>query len=187
LRKNDALPAPILTPTTKSHHGHDERITEREIVESGLVPAALWDKVHNTAIAVFLRGQAIARAAGLVLVDTKYEFGVDEDGALYLIDEVHTPDSSRFWLGDTYEQRIAQGQEPDNFDKEFIRLYYAAQGYRGEGEPFPLPLELAVEASARYQRIYEMLTGQEFIPAQLPADARIARNLEAWLQRESHG
>ena len=191
LRKNDALSAPILTPTTKSRdpsgRGHDERITEREIVTSGLVPAALWEQVHDTAIAIFLRGQAIAHDAGLVLVDTKYEFGVDEDGALYLIDEVHTPDSSRFWLSDTYEQRIAQGQEPDNFDKEFIRLYYAAQGYRGEGEPFPLPLDLAVEASARYQRIYEMLTAREFAPAELPADARIARNLETWLHKERHG
>lgn len=186
LRKNDVLPAPILTPTTKSHNGHDERITEQEIVDSGLVPAALWEQVHDVAIAVFRRGQAIAQKAGLVLVDTKYEFGTDADGALYLIDEVHTPDSSRFWVGDTYEERIAQGQEPENFDKEFVRLYYAAQGYRGDGEPFPLPLDLAIEASVRYQRIYELLTGEEFVPGELPAGPRIARRLEDWLQGERH-
>ncbi len=188
LRKNDPLREPIITPTTKAHDGgHDERITEAEIIESGLVAPALWQEVHDTAIALFQRGQAIARAAGLVLVDTKYEFGTDDTGALRLIDEVHTPDSSRFWLGETYAQRIADGLEPENFDKEFVRLHYAAQGYRGEGEPFPLPLDLAVEASARYQRIYEMLTGRTFAPGELPAQPRIARNLHAWLEDTQHG
>ena len=188
LHKNDPLPAPIITPTTKARHGgHDERITEQEIIERGLVAPDLWHSVHETAIALFQRGQAIARAAGLVLVDTKYEFGTDENGALHLIDEVHTPDSSRFWLAETFESRIANGQEPENFDKEFVRLHYAAQGYRGEGDPFPLSLDLAVEASVRYQRIYEMLTGREFIPGELPADQRITRNLRLWLDASRHG
>jgi phosphoribosylaminoimidazole-succinocarboxamide synthase len=94
---------------------------------------------------------------------------------------VHTPDSSRFWLAATYEQRCAAGQEPDNFDKEFIRLYYAARGFRGEGEPFPLPADLAVQAAERYVRVYEQLTGQEFAPGAQPAGPRIAENLGRWL------
>lgn len=188
LHKNDPLPAPIITPTTKARHGgHDERITEQEIVARGLVSADLWRGVRETAIAVFLRGQSVASRAGLILADTKYEFGTDENGALYLIDEIHTPDSSRFWRADSFAERIANGQEPENFDKEFVRLHYAAQGYRGEGEPFPLPVDLAVETSARYQRIYEMLTGRDFVPGELPADARIARNLQAWLQKVRYG
>ena len=188
LHKNELLPEPIITPTTKARDGgHDERITENEIVERGLVSEELWRQVHETAIALFRRGQAIARDAGLILVDTKYEFGTDENGVLYLIDEIHTPDSSRFWLSGSYAERIAGGQEPENFDKEFVRLHYAARGYRGEGEPFPLPVDLAVETSARYQAIYEMLTGRDFVPGELPADARIARNLQAWLQRVRYG
>ncbi len=188
LHKNELLPEPIITPTTKARDGgHDERITEKEIVERGFVSENLWRQVHETAIALFQRGQSIAHDAGLILVDTKYEFGTDQNGALYLIDEIHTPDSSRFWLSGSYAERIANGQEPENFDKEFVRLHYAAQGYRGEGEPFPLPVDLAVETSARYQAIYEMLTGRGFVPGELPADARIARNLQAWLQRVRYG
>lgn len=182
LHKNDKLPAPVITPTTKARDGgHDERITSQEIVSQGLVPADQWEQICAVAVAVFQRGQAIARRAGLILVDTKYEFGLDQAGAIMLIDEMHTPDSSRFWLADTYEQRLAAGDEPDNFDKEFIRLYYAARGYRGEGEPMPLPAELAVQAAGRYIQTYELLTGGPFEPAELPADARIERNLRRWL------
>ena len=184
LHKNDALPAPVITPTTKARDGgHDERITSREIVESGLVAPAHWEAVCAAAIAVFRRGQEIARRGGLILVDTKYEFGLSPDGEVVLIDEVHTPDSSRFWLADTYEQRLAAGQEPDNFDKEFIRLYYAARGYRGEGDPFPLPPDLAVQAAARYIRTYELLTGQAFVPAALPAGPRIEAAMRGWMMQ----
>jgi phosphoribosylaminoimidazole-succinocarboxamide synthase len=102
-------------------------------------------------------------------------------GALLLIFEIHTPDSSRFWIAATYADRIAAGQEPDNFDKEFIRLYYAAHGYRGEGDPFPLPADLAVQAAARYIRTYEMLTGETFAPGAWPAAPRIEANLRRWL------
>jgi len=196
LKKNDALPTPIITPTTKAQDGgHDERITSAEIVERGLVPAELWEQVCAAAIAVFQRGQEIARRGGLILVDTKYEFGLTDDGELVLIDEMHTPDSSRFWTAESYErvtaeaQRDAEGRggkekergEPENFDKEFIRLYYAAQGYRGEGEPFPMPEALAVQAAERYIRTYEMLTGRVFEPGEYPAGPRIERNLRGWL------
>ncbi|MEZ4617474.1 MAG: phosphoribosylaminoimidazolesuccinocarboxamide synthase [Caldilineaceae bacterium] len=183
LQKNDALPTPIITPTTKGDEtGHDERITSAEVVEKGLVEAGLWQQVCAAAIAVFQRGQAIAQQGGLILVDTKYEFGVDDTGQLVLIDEVHTPDSSRFWIADTYAMRHAAGEEPENFDKEFIRLYYAAQGYRGDGEPFPMPDELAVQAAQRYIRTYELLTGQNFVPGDLPAGPRIEKNLREYFR-----
>ncbi|MBA3534694.1 MAG: phosphoribosylaminoimidazolesuccinocarboxamide synthase, partial [Ardenticatenales bacterium] len=109
----------------------------------------------------------------LILVDTKYEFGLAPDGEVLLIDEMHTPDSSRFWLAETYEARCAAGEEPENMDKEFVRLRYAAQGYRGEGEPMPLPDDLAVAAAHRYIRSYEMLTGQTFMPGEQPTGARV--------------
>ncbi len=182
LRKNDALPEPILTPTTKGHAGaHDERITSAQVVEMGLVEPVLWDEVCAAAIAVFRRGQEIARRAGLILVDTKYEFGVDEAGKLTLIDEVHTPDSSRYWIADTYVERIAAGLEPENFDKEFVRLHYAALGYRGDGEPPAWSVDLAIQAAQRYISTYERLTGTVFVPGDLPAQPRIERNLQRYL------
>lgn len=182
LHKNDVLPQPVITPTTKARDGgHDERITSAEVVSQGLVSAEHWEQICAAAIAVFQRGQEVARKGGLILVDTKYEFGLSPQGEVTLIDEVHTPDSSRFWLADSYEQRIAGGQEPDNFDKEFIRLYYAARGYRGDGDPFPLPPDLAVQAAVRYIRTYELLTGRPFPAAEQPAGARIARNVQAWM------
>jgi len=178
LHKNQALPAPIITPTTKAEQGgHDQRITSAEIVESGLVQAELWQAVCEAAVADFRRGQEIAGRAGLMLVDTKYEFGLTPAGDLVLIDEVHTPDSSRFWLAETYDERIAAGDEPDNFDKEYVRLYYAAHGYRGEGEPMPLPDDLAAELSQRYIHTYERLTGETFVPGSYPVAERIEEAL----------
>jgi len=183
LHKNDPLPEPIITPTTKARDGgHDERITSAEVVEKGLVAADVWEQISRAALALFRRGQELAQRGGLILVDTKYEFGLAADGSVMLIDEIHTPDSSRFWIADTYEERIAAGQEPDNFDKEFIRLFYAARGYRGEGEPFPLPPELALQAALRYMRTYEWLTGTSFEPAAYPAAPRIEANLRRWLE-----
>jgi phosphoribosylaminoimidazole-succinocarboxamide synthase len=180
LRKNDPLPTPLITPTTKAEQGHDQRLTTDEIVAQGLVPADAWRAIEAAALAVFARGQERARAAGMILVDTKYEFGHAPDGTLMLIDEVHTPDSSRFWLAASYPERLAAGQEPESFDKEFIRLWYAGQGYRGDGPPPPLPPELAVQAAQRYIAIYEALTGQPFAPAPYPASPRIARAVAEW-------
>lgn len=183
LQKNDPLPQPIITPTTKAADGgHDERITSAQVVEMGLASAREWAQICEAAVALFQHGQAVAQRAGLILVDTKYEFGVAPTGELLLIDEAHTPDSSRFWLADSYPARHAAGEEPENFDKEFIRLHYAARGYRGEGLPPPLPPELAVQAAARYIHIYERLTGQPFAPGEIPAGPRIERNLRQWLQ-----
>lgn len=184
LQKNDPLPTPIITPTTKARDGgHDERITSAEVVSSGLVEAQLWEQVCEAAIAIFQRGQAIAQRGGLILVDTKYEFGVDANGQLTLIDEVHTPDSSRFWRADSYSARHNRGEEPENFDKEFIRLYYAAKGYRGDGDPFPLPPDLAVQAAERYITTYEMISGRTFEPGDLPAAPRITQTMQQWARQ----
>jgi phosphoribosylaminoimidazole-succinocarboxamide synthase len=179
LSKNDALPEPIITPTTKARDGgHDERITSAEVVAQGLVDPETWAQVQAAAVSLFSRGQEIARQGGLILVDTKYEFGLSDDGEVLLIDEVHTPDSSRYWIADSYESRHAAGDEPENFDKEFIRLYYAAHGYRGEGDPFPLPAELAIQAAQRYIRTYEMITGKGFEAGEYPVAERVRGNLQ---------
>jgi phosphoribosylaminoimidazole-succinocarboxamide synthase len=182
MRKNQELPDPIITPTTKGREGeHDERITCSEAVDRGLVDAELWSQVEAAALALFRRGQEIARQGGLILVDTKYEFGLGQDGKLMLIDEVHTPDSSRFWLADGYEERVAQGKEPENFDKEFLRLWYADRGYRGDGDPPKATRELVVQVSERYMALFEKLTGQPFQPAAYPAQPRIVEALQGYL------
>jgi len=178
LRKNERLPEPIITPTTKGGvTGHDERLTCAEVVEKGLLDAVTWDQVQSAALAIFKRGQQVALQAGLILVDTKYEFGRANDGRVVLIDEVHTPDSSRFWKADTYEDCFVSGSEPENFDKEFVRLAYAEKGYRGDGEIPEMPDALWVAASERYIGIYEMLTGQIFEPGLYPIEPRLADNL----------
>lgn len=172
LKKNDPLPEPIITPTTKAQDGgHDERITHEEIIERGLVSELLWGEVEAVAIHLFKRGQEVARRGGLILVDTKYEFGTI-DGKLVLIDEVHTPDSSRYWVLETYGQ---EGQEPQNFDKEFLRLWFAERGYKGEGQPPAMPEDFAARVAARYIGAYERLTGKDFVPGEYPAAERIAR------------
>lgn len=176
LKKDDPLPAPIITPTTKATAGgHDERLTREEILEQGLVPAALWEEVEAAALAIFARGQEVAQKAGLILVDTKYEFGM-VDGRLVLIDEVHTPDSSRYWTQSSYDEG-----EPKNFDKEFLREWFAGQGYRGDGIPPVMPADFIAQVAARYIAAYEQLTGRPFAPGEQPAAERIRRNLE--LQR----
>jgi phosphoribosylaminoimidazole-succinocarboxamide synthase len=178
LRKNQALPQPIITPTTKGGPtGHDERLTCAEVVSKELLDAATWERVMDSALAIFARGQALASRAGLILVDTKYEFGRSAEGEVMLIDEVHTPDSSRFWKADSYAERFGAGEEPENFDKEFVRLEYAARGYRGEGVPPPMPEGLWVTASQRYIAIYELLTGNVFQPGEYPVETRLCANL----------
>jgi len=179
LQKNAALPEPIITPTTKGGAtGHDERLTCAEVVEKGLLDAKTWNQVQTAALAIFKRGQELACKAGLILVDTKYEFGRAPDGSVVLIDEVHTPDSSRFWKADTYEARFATGEDPENFDKEFVRIAYADKGYRGDGEIPEMPTELWSAASERYITIYEMLTGKTFVPGDYPVEVRLVENLK---------
>ena len=174
LRKNDPLPQPVITPTTKATGGaHDERLTPAEVVERGLVAPGLWAEVQAAALAVFTRGQAVARRAGLILVDTKYEFGLIA-GHPALIDEVHTPDSSRYWMADSYDALRGADQEPENFDKEFLRLWFVQQGYRGDGVPPVMPDGFVAQVAQRYIAAYERLTGRPFIPGTQPAAERIA-------------
>jgi len=179
LQKNQALPKSVITPTTKGGtSGHDERLTPEQVVEQGYLDASTWDAIQGAALALFARGQAKAAKAGLVLVDTKYEFGRSLDGRILLIDEVHTPDSSRFWLADSYTERIVSGEEPENFDKEFMRLEYARLGYRGEGEPPDMPAERWLRLSERYISLYERLTSQVFEPGDYPVLERLKNNLQ---------
>jgi phosphoribosylaminoimidazole-succinocarboxamide synthase len=182
MRKNEPLSEPIITPTTKGREGeHDERITCAEVVERGLLDRETWEQVQTAALAIFKRGQEIARQGGLILVDTKYEFGRAPDGTVMIIDEVHTPDSSRFWIADSYEERFVAGEEPENFDKEFLRLWYADRGYRGDGEPPEPTNDLIAQVSQRYIALYEKLTSQTFEPGAYPAESRIANVLEGFL------
>ncbi|MEA3375266.1 MAG: phosphoribosylaminoimidazolesuccinocarboxamide synthase [Chloroflexota bacterium] len=182
MEKNQPLPAPIITPTTKGRAGeHDERITCAEVVERGLLDAETWERVQAAALVIFERGQEIAQRGGLILVDTKYEFGRAPDGTLTLIDEVHTPDSSRFWVRESYEERRAEGLEPENYDKEFLRLWYAERGYRGDGEPPAATDDLIVRVSRRYVTLHEKLTGQTFEPRVYPAEPRIVDVLNGFL------
>jgi phosphoribosylaminoimidazole-succinocarboxamide synthase len=178
LQKNAELPRPIITPTTKGGAGvHDERLTCAEVTEKGLLDSTTWDQIQAAAQAVFKRGQELARKAGLILVDTKYEFGRTAEGCVVLIDEVNTPDSSRFWKGNTYTARFESGQEPENFDKEFVRIAYTEKGYRGDGEIPNMPNDLWAEASQRYITIYEMLAGIPFEAGEYPVEKRLLENL----------
>jgi phosphoribosylaminoimidazole-succinocarboxamide synthase len=175
LSKNDALPEPIITPTTKAEAGgHDDLLTRTEILERDLVSLEIWEQVERVAVALFKRGQAVARDAGLVLVDTKYEFGLI-DGQLVLIDEMHTPDSSRYWTLGSVE---ADARNPQNFDKEFLREWFVERGYKGDGVPPVMPPEFVAQVAARYIGAYEKLTGLAFQPGVLPANDRIQKNLE---------
>jgi phosphoribosylaminoimidazole-succinocarboxamide synthase len=183
LRKNDPLPRPLITPTTKAGPGeHDERLTCAEVVERGLLDADTWEAVQTAALAIFRRGQEVARSAGFILVDTKYEFGRAPDGTLMLIDEVHTPDSSRFWTAESLEQARGRDGDPEHWDKEFVRLWYSRQSYRGDGEPPKLIEEVIVETAHRYVALYEGLTGRAFQPASYPTTPRVAQVLQAYLE-----
>ena len=190
MSKNERLPQPVITPTTKADKGgHDELITSKEIVENGLVAGDLWEQICTAALALFARGQEVAARGGLLLVDTKYEFGLTDDNQLLLIDEIHTPDSSRFWTMKSYEEVRASSErngahehevvEPENFDKEFVRLAYAARGYIGDGPPPPLETDLAAQASQRYVECYERLTSRPFAPAEFPVAERVTTSLSA--------
>ena len=165
LRDNEALPQAIITPTSKAFDGgHDEPLTAAEIVEQGLLTAAQWDEVSAKALALFARGQTMAAERGLILVDTKYEFGVDLEGNILIADEIHTPDSSRYWLADGYEAALAAGGRPPSFDKDVIRAWVGARcdPYH---DPIPeIPAEMIAQTSAVYIQAYEAITGETFVP-----------------------
>ena len=156
------LPHAIMTPSTKSDK-HDEPLIVEQLDGLSGVTSAQWEVIREKAFALFAFGQKIAREKGLILVDTKYEFGLDDDGNILLIDECHTPDSSRYWLADSYQERIAQGEEPENFDKELLRLWFRQHCDPYHDEVLPeAPAELVQQLSTRYQDIFQRLTRSRF-------------------------
>ncbi len=190
MRKNDRLPTPLITPSTKeSEKGKNDRsVSPQELLEFSGVDPALYAQIEKTALALFARGTEIAGRAGYILVDTKYEFGLDGAGELVLIDEIHTPDSSRYWREADYAARQVLGEEQDYYDKEFIRLQLAARGlnkFGMEAELAKLPGDLFAEAALRYVGVCEAVTGKPFeyeIGDPLP---RIERNVREYLSRRA--
>jgi len=184
LRENEKLPQTVITPTTKARDGeHDEPITADEILSRGLLTPAQWREVCDRAFALFARGRQIAAERGLILVDTKYEFGLDRDGHIVLADEIHTPDSSRYWFAETYPRHFAEGTPPDSFDKDFLRRWVAARcdPYR---DPIPpIPPEIIREAARIYISVFETITGASFAMERpdLPVLDRIRANLKPYL------
>ena len=183
MRDNQVLPAPIITPTSKAFDGgHDEPLTAAEIVDQGLLPKALWDKVADVALALFARGQQQAAANGLILVDTKYEFGLDADGTLRIADEIHTPDSSRYWKADGYAAAFESGTRPPSFDKDVIRSWVAARCDPYKDAVPEIPPEMIARTSATYIEAYEAITGTRFVPDESGASVldRVRANLAPW-------
>jgi phosphoribosylaminoimidazole-succinocarboxamide synthase len=180
LRDNERLPEPIITPTSKAFDaGHDEPMTAAEIVDEGLLSGEQWATVSAYAMALFARGQTRAAERGLILVDTKYEFGTDAEGEIVLADEIHTPDSSRYWIADSYKARFEAGERPASFDKDFVRSWVAARcdPYK---DPIPeIPAEMIARTSEVYVEAFEMITGERFVPPSPDEDilTRIRRNL----------
>ena len=183
LRDNERLPQTIITPTTKGEHGeHDAPLSGADVVSRKLLTQTQWDDVSAIALKIFARGREMADARGLILVDTKYEFGFDEGGNIVLADEIHTPDSSRYWLKASYGQRFERGEPPDTFDKDFVRRWVAARcdPYR---EPIPpIPQEIILQAAAVYIDAYEKITGQAFALPDVsePPLQRLRRNLAGY-------
>lgn len=178
LKKNQKLPKPVITPTTHADYGgHDQRLTREEILKGNIISPEIYKQMEEITYALYKRGNEIANKAGLILVDTKYEFGL-VDGKLILMDEMHTPDGSRFWIKDTYKERFEKGKEPENFDKEFIRLWYAQRIDPYKDKIPAMPQDLVVAASKRYIEIYERLTGQKFTVYAYPIEKRILQNLK---------
>ncbi len=178
MRKNQPLHAALLTPSTKAEKGaHDRSVSRAEILEMGALSAAEFDQAAAMCARVFDFGQREAARRGLILVDTKYEIGRRPDGTLCFIDEIHTPDSSRYWYADDYQSRFDQGLEPRGLDKEYVRRTLIEQGYRGDGPPPPLSDAVRAEAARRYIEVCELITGRPFVPDTDEPIARIRRNL----------
>jgi len=178
MKKNEKLDKPVITPTTK-FEAHDRNLTSKMILDEGMLTQEQWEKVSDIALKLFARGQKVALEHGLILVDTKYEFGVAEDGEIILIDEIHTPDSSRYWQAETYQARIDKGLEPENFDKEFLRLWFKEHCDPYKDDKLPeAPKDMVAELSRRYIQIYEQITGIPFMhDFSQPIMDRITKNL----------
>ncbi|NVP56000.1 phosphoribosylaminoimidazolesuccinocarboxamide synthase [Mycoplana rhizolycopersici] len=186
MRDNEKLPQPIITPTSKAFDGgHDEPLSGEEILAQGLLTAAQWETVSRYALALFARGQKLAAERGLILVDTKYEFGTDKDGRIVLADEIHTPDSSRYWIADSYEDAFTSGKRPQSFDKDFVRAWVTERcdPYK---DPIPeIPTDLIEQTSKVYIQAYETITGKTFVPDMSGATVldRIRENLRPYFTK----
>jgi phosphoribosylaminoimidazole-succinocarboxamide synthase len=180
MKKNQKLPQPLFDPTTKEAV-HDRALAPEQMIAEGFVTQDLFDRIRQTALALFARGQDIAAGRGLILVDTKYEFGTDENGGVVLIDEIHTPDSSRYWRLDSYATRFNAGEEPEYFDKEFLRLWFIKNSDPYADAKLPdAPEDLVQELSRRYIQMYEEIAGEKFHYGETPVLPRIERNLKAF-------
>ena len=186
MKENERFPEPIITPTTKADEGHDMNISKEEIIARGLVGAADYAVIEDYTRRIFARGREIAARHGLILVDTKYEFG-KRDGRIYLIDEIHTPDSSRYFYADGYEEKLAKGEPQRQLSKEFVRQWLINRGFMNEpGQAMPeITDEYAESVSARYIELYEHITGEPFVPADDDGDiaGRIERNVTTYLSK----
>ncbi len=164
MRFNQRFDRPLLTPSTKEEKGsHDRPVSREELIASGRVEKAVWEEIEERALALFQRGTELAAANGLILVDTKYEFGI-LDGRLTLVDELHTPDSSRYWYAETFPSLFAQGEPQRELDKEYLRRWLMSRGWQGEGTPPALPDDLRVEVAGKYLAAWETITGKTFVP-----------------------
>ncbi|MBA4798266.1 phosphoribosylaminoimidazole-succinocarboxamide synthase [Rhizobium rosettiformans] len=183
MRDNEKLPTPIITPTSKEFDGgHDEPLTPTEIVEKKLLTADQWETLSRYALALFARGQELAAERGLILVDTKYEFGTDENGTIILADEIHTPDSSRYWIADSYQASFEKGERPQSFDKDFVRAWVAERCDPYVDEIPEIPQALVEETSRVYIKAYEAITGMAFVPDDSGESpwARVRHNLTSY-------
>ncbi|WP_170316106.1 phosphoribosylaminoimidazolesuccinocarboxamide synthase [Microvirga calopogonii] len=183
MRDNEKLPQTIITPTTKAFDGgHDEPLTAQEIVERGLLTAEQWQTVCDYAFALFAKGREMARERGLILVDTKYEFGIDKTGRIMIADEIHTPDSSRYWFLDSYQSRFEAGERPESFDKDFIRTWVVARCDPYKDEIPEIPQDVVLETSRVYIDAFERITGQTFAlpPRDVPVLERVRKSLKAY-------
>lgn len=179
MRRHEALPEPLLTPTTKAPMGaHDELTSREELIVTGAISEERYDEAAAVGAALFAEGRRWAETRGLILVDTKYEMGLDNDGNLTVVDEIHTPDSSRYWYADGYQRALSAGSSPVQLDKEYLRLWLGEQGFRGDGPIPEVPVDVRCEATRRYIETYEQLTGLAFEPNNEPPVERIRRNLK---------
>jgi len=182
MKKDQKFEKPILTPSTKAAHGdHDESVSGEEIIERGLLTKEQYKTIADASLKLFSRGVEIAAKQGIILVDTKYEFGIDADGGITLIDEIHTPDSSRFWFADEYESRFEKGEEQKKIDKEYLRKWLADGGFVGEGEIPAVPDEIKVETARRYIEAFELITGQKFEAEVGDVFERLMKNLQKYI------
>jgi phosphoribosylaminoimidazole-succinocarboxamide synthase len=178
MRRHEPLPEPLLTPTTKAARGdHDEPASRAQLIERGAIDEATFDRAAELCGRLFAEGQRFAATRGLILVDTKYEIGLDDAGELMVIDEIHTPDSSRYWYREAYERSMREGLDPEALDKEYVRRWLREQGYAGNGPPPTLPDPVRCEAARRYIEAYEQVTGLAFVPDTEDPLPRIRRNL----------